>query len=780
MKMENVGFVAKGYNLLYANPMPTSGGVDPGFTHHAGMPIFKLRYALGGETPDGRFQNPDFTTIIHEKGCQISFETTQSQSTSEYTETLEQSAEVGLSAKSAIESVKFSASNDYQSTDKTMKASSTMKMASSADCVVYRARMSEFSRKPDMTANFYLGLVSLGSGPDWPEGDLTERSETDPDFELRKSMFFQFFDEFGTHWLPEIQMGSRFGMDSEISMDSFTKLSRSGMVVEASVKATWMSLQEKCPGKSCGSLERTHTRSLERTGAAAADFEMPLVDTENGNFVHGRVARSWLKFPSDLAPEELEELERGSVGLGAGFSKATDAQQTLDTETKKSSMIAIGAAPTKDAAEWAAQTEDENMPVHHIRRTICEMVQLGLARLHGFDVGTRDAPYTPPGMAAPDPQSILYASVAALKPDDKTGDAGTTVAEEHLLHAFNLTAVQSKHMDEDAQWQTVNFCRKLFSSSAYCWHAAKTDSQLTCTPPSDEKVAFQAPDCYDNRDCKDMDGVKRKCFNRVCRFDYERIVEIAVASGNSGPPSCSSIQQGAGAELIYKGAYQDVDVQGRKDNDIKDGCPWIDHTLLCVKKSKDWKKPGVCQARLNPDGDCDVFGPGWKNIGTAGSSDGDINNGIGGPRIQMCVTYEGCEETQGKGECEQGFVALDLKGNLGCNDDVKQTRAGYCACKEGKITFQPYDRAGTFKCNDLCSTGRRKKALTDLAMFTDDSGSCGMTGNLERMPVVPPVKYVMPAYPIGLKEVAFGLNGDLNQGKMCDSVFLCQSKNVPA
>ena len=37
-------YFAKGYNIYFGNPLPTTAGVDPGFSDHAGADIFDFQY----------------------------------------------------------------------------------------------------------------------------------------------------------------------------------------------------------------------------------------------------------------------------------------------------------------------------------------------------------------------------------------------------------------------------------------------------------------------------------------------------------------------------------------------------------------------------------------------------------------------------------------------------------------------------------------------------------------------------------------------------------------
>jgi hypothetical protein len=58
--MNNIDYLSFGYNIYRANPIPTDGIVDPGFSQNK---IFKLSYSRGQTSDDGRYSVPDFVTV---------------------------------------------------------------------------------------------------------------------------------------------------------------------------------------------------------------------------------------------------------------------------------------------------------------------------------------------------------------------------------------------------------------------------------------------------------------------------------------------------------------------------------------------------------------------------------------------------------------------------------------------------------------------------------------------------------------------------------------------
>jgi hypothetical protein len=70
--LNNVGFLAVGYDLVQANP-EAADGIDPGFRNY----VFQLSYDQGLTTPDGRFRLPDNTTALMQQACSYTSTTFQ-------------------------------------------------------------------------------------------------------------------------------------------------------------------------------------------------------------------------------------------------------------------------------------------------------------------------------------------------------------------------------------------------------------------------------------------------------------------------------------------------------------------------------------------------------------------------------------------------------------------------------------------------------------------------------------------------------------------------------
>tara|TARA_B110001452_G_scaffold139772_1_gene116139 strand:+ start:266 stop:1207 length:942 start_codon:yes stop_codon:yes gene_type:complete len=160
-KMENIGYMAKGYNILKGNPYSTIPGVDPGFTDRAGGLIWDIGYGLGLETADGRYQVPDYTIIEHNEGCSLSMTTTASSNEAALEETYSNKVGLSVEASKGIYSGKFTANTEWSGFSSSQSREMTTDITSSADCVVYHTKIPKFSEKPKFTQNFLEGVASL-------------------------------------------------------------------------------------------------------------------------------------------------------------------------------------------------------------------------------------------------------------------------------------------------------------------------------------------------------------------------------------------------------------------------------------------------------------------------------------------------------------------------------------------------------------------------------------------------------------------------------------------
>merc|ERR1719508_173047 len=94
VRMANIGYLFKGYDIMKGNPLRVEGlKVDPGYR----SPIFKAIYASGSKTADGRYLQPDGTTIMDCRGtCSLSFDTEEIFGSKSYQDSLSRKASLSV------------------------------------------------------------------------------------------------------------------------------------------------------------------------------------------------------------------------------------------------------------------------------------------------------------------------------------------------------------------------------------------------------------------------------------------------------------------------------------------------------------------------------------------------------------------------------------------------------------------------------------------------------------------------------------------------------------
>ena len=219
-KVVNLGYIAKGYNLLYGNPHPKGSGVDPGFTNYGGSDIFKLTYNSKGkggngkdpkQTADGRYEIPTALDVVSEHGCSLSFSSVTASSVKDYHDMEKGSTSYsgGLNVGPFF-SASFKASNEFQKNEKELTSGTKTTVNSGARCSAYSARL---SRDKDQHATFsgdFLAAVKYLKFV----GDRADKEEA----------WYDFFDSFGTHFISWMVLGSRYTMQQIFDKSAYDKL----------------------------------------------------------------------------------------------------------------------------------------------------------------------------------------------------------------------------------------------------------------------------------------------------------------------------------------------------------------------------------------------------------------------------------------------------------------------------------------------------------------------------------------------------------------------------
>merc|ERR1719186_2499007 len=198
---------------MKGNPLPVEGlKVDPGYR----QPIFEATYDSGSKTADGRYFQPDGTTITDCSGtCSLSFYSDEISGSKSYQDSLSTKASLSVGGYGA----KFSASTSFKEVQKTTSSGSNLYTLSSASCCSYKAETHGFNGPP-LSQNFLTAVKTL----------------TD---EYKEDVYLRLIQYFGTHYIMEAQLGSLYGLQSQVSKEAWSKLQQKGYSVgtAASVSA---------------------------------------------------------------------------------------------------------------------------------------------------------------------------------------------------------------------------------------------------------------------------------------------------------------------------------------------------------------------------------------------------------------------------------------------------------------------------------------------------------------------------------------------------------------
>jgi hypothetical protein len=194
--MENNGYLFYGYNLYLGNPHTTEGSIDPGFTN----PIFETTYTENILTGDLRFKIPDGSIFGKNVGCDMNFTQEGIKDGSSYMDALE--AEV--SASGGIGVYSFSGSAEMKLVVEKTKSSDQMFVETKAECRVFSGHL-DYYRPPRLHPTFVKAIDTID----------------EKEFKDAKEDYFNFINYFGTHFVRNIDMGSRFGYLEKVKTSDF-------------------------------------------------------------------------------------------------------------------------------------------------------------------------------------------------------------------------------------------------------------------------------------------------------------------------------------------------------------------------------------------------------------------------------------------------------------------------------------------------------------------------------------------------------------------------------
>ena len=186
--MPNIDYIFHGYNFFYGSPVvDPQVGRDPGVS---GMPIFQATFDRGLTTPDQRYLIPDGMSFLKAVSCRIDFNSAQDRSEKAYIKSLANTVGAGAS----FLGFGFKASTKVQEKTAELRKVSYSYVITEAVCSVY-------------TGAIFMDL------PPKPSDEFVA-SLTKCEKNLSEDCFRSLIDNFGTHFLTDVVMGSKYVEES--------------------------------------------------------------------------------------------------------------------------------------------------------------------------------------------------------------------------------------------------------------------------------------------------------------------------------------------------------------------------------------------------------------------------------------------------------------------------------------------------------------------------------------------------------------------------------------
>lgn len=334
----NIGYLEQGYNHIYANPMPQTLGLDPGYSSHAGKKIFEISYSTDRRPGDGMFAIPDNVRADSLDACAVDFSTTEVSTSIEYKEMLDKKTSFSAGVSMAFYgSAKYSGSEEQKEHSESTFDTSSTELYTSVECHVYKAQLAADGCLPNFSPEFKDAVAQISAAGDG-SGNVTS-AELEAMYDL--------LDSYGTSYFSALTMGARFTSRTTVDTKEYKTLKKSeyGKTVSAEIEKE--NLVEKC-NLDCKLLEGAVDMGLEGAKKAAT----------------GGLG-----------------LERLSPFLGAGATASvnretkakSEARQNFKSMSKSKLSITIGEPPVADEIAWAKTVGDKPMPVDQSIVPICEL-----------------------------------------------------------------------------------------------------------------------------------------------------------------------------------------------------------------------------------------------------------------------------------------------------------------------------------------------------------------------------------------------------------------------
>jgi hypothetical protein len=768
--LKNIGYAGAGYNLFYGNPHPTESGVDPGFTDHAGQPIFDLQYTFDSRgvpqvaTVDQESALPNNIIVKSEVGCKMSFTSTVTTTTTAYQNSLSASVSVGGSASGGIYSAAFSASADYQSAASNEQTSHSTMVSTVADCVVYRIELPTYSAKPGFTENFQLALNTLSAygssgkpvtsrcgldsltnhsvdttvaaaicgaactaDTDCAQGEKCFASLPDiqcPPPDLDYSSYYKLFDTFGTHYARVIQMGARYGKVSTLSEQEVATITSHGTTVEASASASaGMDVEESCDKCDGAGEDKDDDEADNKKPGSGSSLRLLRAKALNGCKTHSRkeirMNKRLAKYTAahhrfKTGDEPCDTLDEATYESGSGL--ASDESARMVRARLGGSVSASAKVETASEAARQFQSNTESTTT----------ISLGATPTGGGLEEWLEG-------ATDNPMPIRYklASICSLLPQNNTVDK-----------------------------QVAANCNAALTVGQYCvGRVQKENPSALCSAPP--QSMYVAPECFNDNGCagnSKFAGVPHKCIQGTCRPRYARIVDLQIEKTGT----CSS-------------GYDKITLDGQASGDLNQGNTGLD-LQLCAQTSSSPSVHGICQVKLisGQPSDCESMYGMTSVTGAQGQQlTGNLNQGVSWKNLFLCYSTSGCEEFspappnggcqhwRGFGSCDYDLhtlsqdAAMVLARQRTCTDEIGSTEAGVCVCAGGVEYAHVGCGHEAFTCEQKCKGQMPGSPIGQITITDNEAGAC--PAGMSRIP-----------------QQESHVSGDLNQGNIGTSLYLCE------
>ena len=209
--LKNPTFLAVGYNLFLGNPKmtPSSGKlVDPGFASD----IFKLTYGQNQVTGDKSFAYPDGFALQLTQICQANFSSQTIRTKTDIQKSM--AASLGVSGSYGVYAGSLNV--DYNEMSKSISENDKMYIMNEAECSIYKTHVKQYG-PPELADDFLNGLKTI-DGKTWESGNKEYRA---------------FIESFGTHYIKDALMGSRYTYILETSNSKYTQMLDKGVNIAA-------------------------------------------------------------------------------------------------------------------------------------------------------------------------------------------------------------------------------------------------------------------------------------------------------------------------------------------------------------------------------------------------------------------------------------------------------------------------------------------------------------------------------------------------------------------